>query len=167
MNRRSFTYRLLAVGLLSTGGSLTRSRPAQAAPSVPQPEAIAPTTYELTVFRSPTCGCCKDWTAHIQAAGFAVDDRITENMDAIKQRYGLPAGLDSCHTALVGGYVIEGHVPAEDVQRLLAEKPNVVGITAPGMPMGSPGMETDEDTAPYTVFSFKADGTVAAFAQHG
>ncbi|MGB3299578.1 MAG: DUF411 domain-containing protein [Phormidesmis sp.] len=167
MNRRSFTHRLLAVGLLGTGGIFTGSRPAKADSSMSELEAIAPKIYELTVFRSPTCGCCEGWTAHIQAAGFAVDDRIIEDMDAIKQRYGVRAGLDSCHTALVGGYVIEGHVPAEDVQRLLAEKPNVIGITAPGMPMGSPGMETDEDTAPYTVFSFKADGTVNAFAQHG
>ena len=165
MNRRSFTHWVLAAGLLGAAGIITRPQPAKADSKLSLRE-VNPADYELTVFRSPTCGCCEDWTKHIQTAGFPINDNITEDMEAIKQRYGVPAGLDSCHTALVGGYVIEGHVPAEDVQRLLAEKSNVTGITAPGMPMGSPGMETDEDTAPYTVFSFKADGTVAAFAKH-
>lgn len=165
MNRRSFTHRALAAGLLGTAGIITRPQPAKADPKLSL-HKVNPADYELTVFRSPTCGCCEEWTKHIQAAGFPINDNITEDMEAIKQRYGVPAGLDSCHTALVGGYVIEGHVPAEDVQRLLAEKSDVTGITAPGMPMGSPGMETDEDAAPYTVFSFKADGTVAAFAKH-
>ncbi len=102
----------------------------------------------------------------MQAAGFKVNDNVSNDMDAIKQQYGVSAGLDSCHTALVGGYVIEGHVPAQDVQRLLAEKPAVVGLTAPGMPMGSPGMETDGYSPPYTVFAFTADGMVSTFAKH-
>ena len=165
MDRRSFTHRVLAAGLLGAAGIIARSQPAQADSKLPLGK-VNPAAYELTVFRSPTCGCCEGWTKHIQSAGFAINDNITADMEAIKQRYGVPAGLDSCHTALVGRYVIEGHVPAEDVQRLLAEKSEVVGLTAPGMPMGSPGMETDKNTAPYTVFSFKADGTVAAFAEH-
>ncbi|KPQ35534.1 MAG: putative metal-binding protein [Phormidesmis priestleyi Ana] len=102
----------------------------------------------------------------MRSAGFGLEEHVTQDMDAIKQRYGVPAGLDSCHTALIGGYVIEGHVPATDVQRLLAEQPDVVGLTAPGMPMGSPGMESDRPSPPYTVFSLKADGSVAAFARH-
>ena len=170
MDRRSFIARFLAVGLVEACGTLVIAQSAKAAgtrrnETVALNTAPANAAYALTVFRSPTCGCCEKWTEHMQAAGFSITENVTEDMDAIKQRYGVPAGLDSCHTALASGYVVEGHVPAQDVQRLLSEKPDVVGITAPGMPMGSPGMETDEATPPYTVFSFAADGTTEVFAE--
>ena len=121
---------------------------------------------EITVFRSPTCGCCGKWIEHAEAAGFQVKDEVTEDMAAIKQQYGVPQNLTSCHTTVVGNYVVEGHVPVEDVQKLLTEKPDVAGITAPGMPIGSPGMESDDYTEPYTVFSFTESGETAAFAEH-
>lgn len=122
-------------------------------------------THEITVFRSPTCGCCGLWIEHMKASGFQVKDEITEDMN-IKEQYGIAPGLASCHTTLVDGYVVEGHVPAEDVQRLLAERPNIAGITVPGMPIGSPGMESGDYVEPYTVFSFTEDGQTAAFAEH-
>ncbi len=122
--------------------------------------------YELTVFRSPTCGCCGDWLDYMKAAGFTIKDNITEDMDTVKQTYGVPEGLDSCHTALIDGYVIEGHVPANDVRQLLSDRPDVIGITAPGMPMGSPGMEMGDLVDDYTVYAFTAQNKVLPFARH-
>ncbi len=101
----------------------------------------------------------------MQEAGFTVNETVTEELDAIKQQYGVTEELASCHTAIADGYVIEGHVPAEDVQRLLAEKPDVTGIAAPGMPIGSPGMEMGDEREPYAVLSFKGE-TIALFAEH-
>ena len=95
-----------------------------------------------------------------------MEDRVTEDMAAVKARYGVPDGLRSCHTAVIDGYVVEGHIPAADVARLLTETPDVAGIAVPGMPIGSPGMESGNYVEPYTVFSFRQDGTVAAFAEH-
>ncbi|MGP1383409.1 MAG: DUF411 domain-containing protein [Thainema sp.] len=168
MNRRLFTSRLVAVGLVSTTVALTGCSIAQ----TPNVEAVADTAEqvamdtEITVFRSPTCGCCGQWIEHMQAAGFIVKDNVTEDMTAIKEQYGVPANLASCHTTVVDGYVVEGHVPAEDVQRLLVEKPEVAGIAVPGMPIGSPGMESGDYVEPYTVFSFTESGETAAFADH-
>ena len=122
-------------------------------------------TSPLTVYRSPTCGCCKDWVAHMEAAGFQINDNVTSEMETVRQTYGVPEQISSCHTALIDGYVVEGHVPATDVQRLLAEKPNVVGLTAPGMPVGSPGMEMDNRSDPYVVYTFTSDA-ISAFAAH-
>ena len=102
----------------------------------------------------------------MQAAGFTVKDEITEDMAAIKQQYGVPAPLASCHTALVNSYIVEGHIPAADVQRLLTEHPNVAGIAVPGMPIGSPGMESGDYQEPYTVFSFTQDGATEPFQEH-
>lgn len=127
-------------------------------------EAIA---GEMTVYRDPNCSCCGRWIEHMEAAGFTVRDEVTDDMAAIKTQYGVPDELSSCHTAIADGYLIEGHVPAADVQRLLTAKPNVMGLTAPGMPIGSPGMEMAEaDGEPYTVFTFTDDGAAAAFANH-
>ena len=128
--------------------------------------AQAALVSEITVFRSPTCSCCGQWIAHAEAAGFQVKDEITEDMSAIKQQYGVPDSLSSCHTTVVGDYVIEGHVPAADVRRLLTEKPAIAGIAVPGMPVGSPGMESGDDVEPYTVFSFTESGETAAFSEH-
>lgn len=95
---------------------------------------------EVEVWKDPQCGCCQDWIDHMQANGFRVTAHNSGNA-AVRARLGLPPQLGSCHTALVGGYLIEGHVPASDVRRLLAEKPRALGLTAPGMPVGSPGMD--------------------------
>jgi len=121
---------------------------------------------EVTVFRSPTCGCCALWIKHMEAAGFRVKDEVTEDMAAIKQQYGVSESLASCHTTVAAGYVIEGHIPAPDVERLLSEKPDVVGIAVPGMPIGSPGMESGNYVEPYTVFSFDEKGATSSFAEH-
>ena len=167
MNRRLFIFNFLSVGLATASIVLTGCMGAQS-PKVRMAAITAEpmVTYELTVFRSPTCGCCGLWIEHMEAAGFEMKDEISEEMAAIKQRYGVPANLASCHTAIVADYVIEGHIPAIDVQRLLAAKPDLLGIAAPGMPIGSPGMESGDYVEPYTVFSFREDGAIAAFAEH-
>ena len=121
----------------------------------------------LVVHKSPSCGCCGLWVEHMQQAGFPVEVRDTNDLNPIKERLGVPYGKGSCHTAEVAGYVIEGHVPAEDVKRLLAQRPDAKGLVLPGMPLGSPGMETpDGRTEPYTVELIADDGTTSAYAQH-
>lgn len=108
------------------------------------------------------------WVGHLKAAGFQVDVRDTEDMNPIKVRLGVPVGKASCHTAEIGGYVVEGRIPAEDLKRLLAERPAARGLVLPGMPAGSPGMEMpDGYVQPYTVELVRTDGSTEPFAQHG
>ncbi|OAI15528.1 CopG family transcriptional regulator [Methylomonas koyamae] len=122
---------------------------------------------EMTVYRSPTCGCCGKWLEHARQSGFKINDVISDDMDAIKARYGVPEKLASCHTAIVDGYVVEGHVPAGDIQKMLQAKPQVAGLAAPGMPMGSPGMEMGGRHDTYQVVSFDKAGKAEVFAEHG
>jgi len=121
----------------------------------------------VVVHKSPTCGCCGGWVDHMRAAGFQVEVRNSDDLNPIKQSLGVPEDKMSCHTAQVGPYFVEGHVPAEDIKRLLAENSDAKGLTVPGMPAGSPGMEMpDGSTQPYTVELVRTDGTTEAFAQH-
>ncbi|MCU7933424.1 MAG: DUF411 domain-containing protein [Candidatus Thiodiazotropha sp. (ex Dulcina madagascariensis)] len=120
---------------------------------------------DIVVYKSPTCGCCKAWVTHLRDNGFSVEVHDKNNMQPIKQAMGVPDRLQSCHTAQIEGYVIEGHVPADDIIRLLKEKPAVTGITAPGMPMGSPGMEGPRKDD-YDVLTFKKNGKTRVFARH-
>lgn len=121
---------------------------------------------EVVVYKDPNCGCCGKWAEHMRSAGFSVKQIATTQMDEVKRGAGVPKTLGSCHTAKVGDYVIEGHVPASDVRRLLSEKPKVAGLAAPGMPMGSPGMEGPYPADKYNVVSFTADGRTEVFAAH-
>lgn len=122
----------------------------------------------VVVHKSASCGCCTLWVDHMREAGFTVEVRNEDNLNTIKERVGVPLGKGSCHTAEVGGYFVEGHVPADDVKKLLADKPDAKGLTVPGMPAGSPGMELpDGTTQPYTVELVGRDGTTTAFAEHG
>jgi hypothetical protein len=127
--------------------------------------ASAADATEVTVYKSPTCGCCKLWVDHMRDAGFEVVSHDVANVTPVKQENGLPPRLASCHTALVGGYVIEGHVPAEDIARLLRDRPAVAGIAVPGMPMGSPGMEFGAPQ-PYDVVAFTKDGATMRYSSH-
>ncbi len=113
----------------------------------------------ITVYKSPTCGCCSKWVDHLQENGFQVTAHNinTSELTQIKEKYGVPGKLASCHTGIVNGYVVEGHVPADVIGRLLSEKPKVTGIAVPGMPMGSPGMEGNYNE-PYDVVTFDKDG---------
>jgi hypothetical protein len=120
----------------------------------------------VEIYRSATCGCCLGWARHLEANGFDVTVHDVERMEAVKARLGVPRGLGACHTAEVEGFVVEGHVPAEDVHRLLEERPDVTGLAVPGMPEGSPGME-GPNPEPYTVWAFRDDGHAAPWAEHG
>ncbi len=119
---------------------------------------------KITVYKTPTCGCCSKWVTHLEKSGFEVESVNMKDMRMIKSMSGIKPNLASCHTAQVGGYVIEGHVPSDDIRRLLAERPDVRGLTAPGMPQSSPGM--DIGNAPYQVLSFDKNGQTQVFAQH-
>lgn len=122
----------------------------------------------IQVYKTPTCGCCTKWIDHLREAGFTVEATELANLDALKAMNGIPGKLSSCHTAIVEGYVIEGHVPASDIARLLKERPGVSGLAVPGMPMGSPGMEHPDPRRheSYDVVSFGPDGE-KIFSRHG
>ncbi|HEC60486.1 MAG TPA: DUF411 domain-containing protein [Methylophaga sp.] len=116
---------------------------------------------EITVYKSASCSCCRAWITHLEQEGFKVTAYDREDMDSIKATFGVKPGLASCHTALVSGYVIEGHVPAVDIIKLLQDKPKIIGLTAPGMPKYSPGMQASEQKPRgYDVLTFdKTDNT--------
>lgn len=160
MQKRS-VFRL--VGLAVIAATMAASAPAV------RSEA-PPAAVEITVFKSPTCGCCKEWVEYLRnhagGTAFTVVARDTADMASVKRTAGLPANVHSCHTAFVNGYVVEGHVPAEDIQRMLKDKPKIAGIAAPGMPVGSPGMEVGSRKDPYDVVAFKRDGSTSVYAKH-
>ena len=121
----------------------------------------------VTVYKNAQCGCCRSWVDHLRKEGFTVTAKDVDDLAAIKSKLGVPASLGSCHTAIVGQYVVEGHVPAADIRKLLREKPKVAGIGVPGMPMGSPGMEMPGMPADkYDVMTFAKDGKQRVFASH-
>ena len=124
------------------------------------------TAETITVYKSPTCGCCNGWVDYLRDEGFTVETIETDVLTEIKADHGLTDGrLMSCHTALVDGYVVEGHVPVNDIRRLIEEKPDIVGITAPGMPQMSPGMNSLIPKE-YDVLSFNKDGEVKVFSRY-
>lgn len=129
--------------------------------------AAAPNS--VVVYKTPYCGCCKGWITHMTRAGFKVSVEEVEDLNPIRDRHGVPFKLSSCHTALAGGYVLEGHVPPGDVVRLLKKRPKALGLTVPGMPIGSPGMESPSgETERYaTLLLLDRNGRTQVFAQHG
>ncbi|WP_444676749.1 DUF411 domain-containing protein [Halomonas sp. E19] len=130
------------------------------------PGASSQAGLVVEMYQDPNCGCCTDWADHLRDSGFEVRQHKTRDMRAIKQEHGVTPELASCHTALVDGYVIEGHVPAADIHRLLQERPDVVGLTVPGMPHGSPGMETGRYDD-YSVLTWQhADRTPQIFSEY-
>lgn len=122
---------------------------------------------KIVVYRSPTCSCCGRWIQHLRDNHFEIEDIVSDEMQAIKEKYGVPRAMQSCHTAVIDGYVIEGHVPASDIVRLLQLKPKVVGISVPGMPIGTPGMEMGSRQDPYQVIAFDQKGNYRVFSDHG
>lgn len=158
---RSKTIILTAVAVALTGLGLAVA--AQQKPAASKPGANA-----MVVYKTPTCGCCALWVEHMRQNGFqpVVHDVSAAQVRAVSQSAGLADEGASCHTAKVGNYIVEGHVPAADVQRMLKEKPAIAGIAAPGMPMGSPGMEQGGRKEAYDVISFTKAGKTAVFAKH-
>lgn len=123
---------------------------------------------KVLVHKSESCGCCGAWVDHLRNAGFTVEVRNSDDLQPVKKRLGITPSMMSCHTAEVGGYFVEGHVPATDIKRLLAEKPDVKGLVLPGMPLGSPGMEVpDGRVQPYVVSSVDKQGQLSDYAHHG
>jgi len=129
--------------------------------------SVTPASKEptITVYKDASCGCCKSWIEHLIKHGYRVDAKDSDDMTEIKRSLGLPEALTSCHTAVVNGYLIEGHVPAADIARLLKTKPKVAGLAVPGMPMGSPGMEGPRKQK-YDVLSFDKAGKTKVFASY-
>jgi hypothetical protein len=141
----------------------TPAGPAAATPGAPS----AARSAVVTVYKSPSCGCCKSWVEHMQQHGYQVVVHDTEDMAPVKAQLGVPDAMGSCHTATVGGYVVEGHVPADDIDRLLRERPALVGLAVPGMVTGSPGMEVPGTPADrYDVVTFDRGGSSRVFASH-
>jgi hypothetical protein len=124
------------------------------------PPALSP----VTVYKSLTCGCCGKWNEHMRTNGFAVTNNDLTDVTPIKDKHGVPTALRSCHTALVGGYIVEGHVPADVIRKLLRERPAIAGIAVPGMPMGSPGMEGPRQDA-YDIIAFDKAGKTSVYAK--
>jgi len=157
LNRRDFLTRvtgLAAVGLTVRQVSLHAL-------------AAAGTEPEITIYKSQSCGCCGKWLEHIKANKFRTVVHDREDMDEVKDWLGVPKGVRSCHTGQVGGYLIEGHVPASDIRAMLAKKPKIAGLAVPGMPSGTPGMAAPgAKPEPYDVVSFQKDGTTKLFAKH-
>jgi hypothetical protein len=155
ISRRGFVIRAAGFALASVGARRLLAQPA-AAPGTP-----------ITVYKSATCGCCAKWVDHLSQNGFTPAVHDEEDMDAVKDEMGVPKELRSCHTALLGRYLVEGHVPAADLRRLLAEQPAVVGLAAPGMPASSPGMAVaGAPHEAYDVLAFGRDGKTTVFAKH-
>lgn len=154
ITRRVFVVRIAGLALASVGARRLLAR--TAGPGTP-----------ITVYKSASCGCCAKWVDHLMQSGFAPVVHDENDMDAIKDQMGVPKDLRSCHTALLGRYVVEGHVPAADLRRLLAEQPDVAGLAAPGMPASGPGMAVPG--APhqaYEVLAFGKNGKTTVFAKH-
>ncbi|MEN9507828.1 MAG: hypothetical protein RLZZ621_391 [Gemmatimonadota bacterium] len=154
-SRRAF----LRTTALTLGGVLF-ARPALAESAAESAAAPVP----MTVYKDPNCGCCEQWVSHVKQAGFAVTVRDTSDMATVKASMGVPDALGSCHTARVGSYTIEGHVPADLIRKLLAEKPVARGLAVPGMPMGSPGMEQGGQKDRYDVLLFDKAGKTKVYA---
>lgn len=156
---------LALVTLLGTGAVCAGSA-AQA--SKKPARAAAPKPVMMAVYKTPTCGCCAKWVEHMKQNGFTVHVTDMNDLSAVKTKHGVPPRSQSCHTAVVNGYVIEGHVPAADVKRMLKDKPAIAGLALPGMPAGSPGMEQPGIKSPaYEVLSFDKRGATRVYAKHG
>lgn len=135
--------------------------------AVQQPAASVGDARVMTVYKSPSCGCCTDWVAYLEDHGYDITVEDVTSVTAIKEEQGIPRSMHSCHTAMIDGYLIEGHVPFEDIEWLLTEQPDVAGIAVPGMPVGSPGMEVPGTPAqPYDVVAFDEGGTVEVFSSY-
>ena len=128
--------------------------------------ASAEAEHNIHVYKSPTCGCCTDWIKHLEDNGFEVDVSEVDNVTPVKIEAGLTPALASCHTAFIDDYAIEGHVPADDIKRLLSQAPQARGLSVPGMPAGSPGMEMGDRKDRYQVLLFNANGQTRVFAEH-
>ena len=158
---------VLAVGTTVASGRVHAAEPAKPGVKSPAAAVLPQSSPRLTVHKDPTCGCCTGWVEHMKKNGFDVAVNESADMNAIKKGVGIPAAMGSCHTGKIGKYFIEGHVPAADVKRLLAANPDALGLTVPGMPAGSPGMELASGRVQaYDVLLVHKDGTVSVWRHY-
>ncbi|BCG62467.1 MAG: hypothetical protein methR_P0108 [Methyloprofundus sp.] len=129
-------------------------------------QKLLDTPMGIVVYRSPTCGCCSKWLEHLKRHDFNVIDNVTENMQDIKDKYGVTRSLASCHTAIINGYIVEGHVPARDIKSMLKAKAVIKGLTVPGMVVGTPGMEMGVKKIPFKVLAFDKQGKMALYKSY-
>ncbi|MHB1071353.1 MAG: DUF411 domain-containing protein [Gemmatimonadaceae bacterium] len=168
--RRSWVLQLAAATLVTMLTPLEQAASALMAPAAPnRGRAGSPVgkPTPILVYRTPTCGCCKGWIAHLEKQGFAPRIKEVPNLDALKKRLGIPGTVVSCHTAVIAGYSVEGHVPAAAIRKLLRERPAIAGIGVTGMPLGSPGMEGLGRMDPFDVMAFDRKGRTSVFARFG
>lgn len=161
-NRRAFLLAAAQLGLASLA-TVVGAKALVAQPAPKRAVAGAPLP-PMTVYKDPNCGCCAEWVSHVRKAGFVVTVRDTADMASVKASFGVPSALESCHTARVGAYAIEGHVPADLIQKLLRDQPVARGLAVPGMPQGSPGMEQGAPKDAYDVLLFDKTGKTRVFA---
>ena len=157
------TLLLFAVGLGLAACNTSDAPDAQAASPDDTPIVATSAGPVATVYKSPTCGCCSLWNRHLEENGFEVVAHDRTDMTAVKDSLGVPGDLASCHTAVIDGYVVEGHVPAASIRRLLLERPDARGLTVPGMPLGSPGMEQGDLKQSYDVLLMDTNGEATVF----
>jgi hypothetical protein len=153
----------VVMAAFGVAGGLQAQKPAAAKPAA-KPAATKAPAVQAKVFLTPTCGCCSKWADHMESAGFVMEREVTKELEKVPARQRVPENLRSCHTAVVGKYLVEGHVPADVVQKMLKEAPAIVGLSVPNMPVGSPGME-GPNPQPYPIVAFKADGSVYEYAR--
>lgn len=157
ITRRTFVTRVAGVVAVGASGGLLWARLA--------PPGVDPTP--IIIYKSSTCECCAKWVEHVRASGFAPSIHDEQDLDAVKDRLGVPKAVRSCHTGQVEGYLIEGHVPAADIRRLLTERPKVAGLAVPGMPTRTPGMaEPGDKIEGFEVVAFQSDGATKTFARY-
>lgn len=145
--------------LLSCSINISYGQSAWDAPTSP----LENTKMDITVYRSPTCGCCGKWLVHLKKHNFNVTDNVVDDMQSVKAKYGVSPALASCHTAVINGYVVEGHVPAGDIKSMLKNKENIKGLAVPGMVAGSPGMEMGDQKAPFKVIAFDSESQMKTY----
>ncbi len=177
MNRRQRIASMLGL-VAGISGCSKDAAPAQTAASAPQAASPATTpdagtaslasnagaAIPIKVYKDPNCGCCKEWVKHLEANGFKVETMDMPDLSLLKQKYAVKPEIQACHTAVVGGYVVEGHVPADLIKKMLNEKPAIAGLAVPGMPQGSPGME-GANKERYNVLTFGRTGRTSVYAQ--
>jgi hypothetical protein len=157
------TRSALALALVLTAAGLSGvAAQRQNKPAAPAAKPSA--AQAVKVYLRPTCGCCGIWVEHMEKAGFKVTREARQDLDSVPERQRVPAHLRTCHTAVLGNYLVEGHVPVDLVQKMLKERPKIAGIAVPGMPIGSPGME-GPNPRPYSIIAFQADGTTSEYAR--
>jgi hypothetical protein len=172
LRNRSILLGLLALGPIAAACADGSNAAQDARPGDAAPVSVASTMDardaslpKITVYKTPTCGCCGNWVEHMRQAGFEVETHDMNDLSGMKADLGVQPKHQSCHTATVGDYVVEGHVPADLIKKMLEEKPEIAGLAVPGMPRGSPGMEMPDGTKDdYDVIAFTADGSSSVYA---